>query len=71
MNEKRIGNDTKRCEGETTLGMLIKTGYIFVILLILNFVKKNPHVLEKLIQYKLYDTVILLSAKANVFPTSL
>lgn len=70
MNEKRIGNDTKRCEGETTLGMLIKTGYIFVILL-LNFVKKPHHVLEKLIQYKLYDTVILLSAKANVFPTSL
>lgn len=70
MNEKRIGNDTKRCEGETTLGMLIKTGYIFVILL-LNFVKKKNHVLEKLIQYKLYDTVILLSAKANVFPTSL
>lgn len=31
---------TPRCEGETTLGMLIKTGYIFVILL-LNFVKKT------------------------------
>lgn len=46
MNEKRIGNDTKRCEGETTLGMLIKTGYIFVILL-LNFVKKKTPCIGK------------------------
>lgn len=39
-NEKRIGNDIKWCEGEMILGMLIKIGYIFVILLF-NFVKKK------------------------------
>lgn len=48
MNEKRIGNDIKWCEGEMILGMLIKIGYIFVILLF-NFVKKNYYVLEKFI----------------------